>query len=112
MKINQTISAPSSNLFSKLSVAFSGLTLILIIILISYVPSTIKSNEGFPVIPKWLIVVTEISCLSGFTCSMVSLVRKERLKYLKLIGAVLNIFLFLFLFGTIAFALLMDLKRG
>lgn len=104
---SETKSTVLRNLFSKLSIAFSGLTLILIILLMNSIPSTIKANEGFPVIPKWLVVSTEISCLLGVIFSIVSLVRKERLKYWKVIGAVLNILLFLFLIGTVGFAAFM-----
>ena len=100
------------NLFSKLSITLSGLTLILIILLINSVPSTIKTNESAPIIPKWLIISTVISCFLGVIFSVVSIWRKERLKYLKTIGSVLNVLLFLFLIVVVGFALMMDWKRG
>ena len=74
------------------------------ILLLNAVPSTIKANEAYPAIPKWLIAATELSSLSGVIVSLISILRKERLKYWKFISAVLNILLFLFLIATIGFA--------
>ena len=102
----------SRNLFSKVAICFSLINLILINVLFSSVPTTIKVDEGFPAIPKSLIMVTELSCFLGLIISIASLVRREKLKYWKTIGIVLNILFFLFLLGTFGFAFLMDWKRN
>ena len=69
---------------------FSILTIFLFIVMLTYIPLKLKvGDELFP-IPNWLIVTTEISWISGLICSIISLVKKERLKYLKFIGIVFN----------------------
>ena len=105
---NEANGKACKTLYSKLSFTFSALTLILFILLVNSIPSTIKANEGFPIIPKWLILTAASSCFLGFIFCIISLIRKERLKYLKVIGGVLNILLFLFLIGIIGFAIIMD----
>ena len=78
------------SLFSKLSFIFSILTILLFICLYNLIPSIVKAGEDVSIPPIWLIVVTKISWISGLICSIISLVRKERLKYLKFIGIVIN----------------------
>lgn len=97
-----------SNLFSKLSFGFSILTIILFCTLINSIPFTIKADEHLPVISKPLIGTTLISTLLGFIFSIISLINRERLKYLKIIGVVINFIMLLIIIGIIGFALLMD----
>jgi len=52
-----------------------------------------------------------VSVVFGFGFSVISLVRKEKLKYLKLIGTILNCLLFAFFFVAVVFAFIMDLRR-
>ncbi len=92
------------NNFSRLSFVFSLITLFLIIFLFNQIPSTISANREFPVIPVWIIIVTHISCYSGLFFSIMSFVKKEKLKYLRIAGAVLNILLFAIIIGSIIIA--------
>jgi len=92
------------NTFSKLSFVFSLVTLFFVIFLINQVPSTSRPDQGSPVIPAWVIIATHISCYSGLFFSIMSFVKKERLRYLKTAGAVLNILLFIIIIGSIIFA--------
>ena len=98
--------------YSKLSILFSFLTLTSFLYLFNCIPSTIKANEGFPVIPKWIIALMEASCLLGLVFSIIGLVRKERPKWLKIIGLILNFLLFLLIIGIVAFAFIMDKRAG
>jgi len=57
-------------------------------------PSLVKPDERFPHGPDWLFDVTKISWVSGLICSIISLVKKERLKYFKIFGIVINFLIF------------------
>lgn len=101
----------STNLFSKLSIVFSILTLTLIIVLVNFVIETIKAKKILQAAPSPLVIGTYVSCLLGVIFSILSLIKKEKLRYWKAISATLNIILFLFIIGTILFGLYKDLKR-
>ena len=78
------------NIFSKLAFIFGLLTIALLISLAISFPSKIKVNEGIPIFVTQLIIAIQISCLLGVLFSIISLIRKERLKYFKFIGVLLN----------------------
>jgi cytochrome bd-type quinol oxidase subunit 2 len=91
--------------FSKLSIIFAVISLILLVILWNQIPSTITANVGLTPPPKLLTIATQISCLAGLTFAILSLVRKEKLRYWKAVGATVNILLFILLLAIVLFAL-------
>jgi len=86
-------------MYSKLSFYISLLTLILFFYLFNLTPSTIKANESFPVISKWMITATQFSCLAGLVFTIISFVKKEKNDFFKITGAILNFLIFILLIG-------------
>jgi hypothetical protein len=91
-------------IYSKLAFGFSLITLTLLIVLINKIPSTLNAIDGPLFIPVGLLLVTLISCLAGTLFSVMSLVRKEELKYFKGIGVSLNLFLFILVIGAVIYS--------
>lgn len=99
---------PSSSLFAKLSFGSAMISLCLIGVLLSLMPSKIRVSQDNAFLNiLWLIALTfQISVLAGFIFSVISLIRKEKLKYLKWIGISLN-----FLYVLLIVALMVFLNR-
>lgn len=99
--------------FSILSFAFALLTLVLGIVLMvktQILSSKINvSSLQYP--PMILIRGVEIACLSGLIFAIVSMLKKEKLRYLKAIGAVLNFLISGLILGLIVFAAIIDMSR-
>ena len=58
--------------------------------------------------PPWgLVIATQLSCLAGVVFTILSYVRKEKLRYVKGIGALLNILILTFIVRLIVFARMM-----
>ena len=97
--------------FSILSFAFAMLTLVLGMILMAQIMSYSPNERFLRYPPMILIRGVEIACLSGLIFAIVSMVKKEKLPYLKAIGAVLNFLIFGLILGLIVFAAIIDLSR-
>ena len=97
-----------SNINSKLSFAISLITLICFLMILSQIPTRLKASAGFPAISTTLLIFTLVSCLAGVIFTAISIARKERLKYLKWVGALLNILFFLLIFGSMVYARILD----
>ncbi len=99
--------------FSILSFAFAMLTLVLGIVLMVKTqvlsPKINVSSLRYP--PMILIRGFQIACLSGLIFAIASMVKKEKLPYLKAIGAVLNFLIFGLILGLIVFAAIIDMSR-
>ncbi len=99
--------------FSILSFSFALLTLVLGMILMVKTqvlsPKINVSSLQYP--PMMLIRGFQLTCLAGFVFSIASVVKKEKLPYLKAIGAVLNILIFGLILALIAFAAIIDMNR-
>jgi len=96
-------------IFARLAFGVSILEVALCIIIFSSYPSTVQKIWGISIIS--LTRMALVSVVFGFGFSVISLVRKEKLKYLKLIGTILNFLLFAFFFVAVVFAFIMDLRR-
>jgi MFS family permease len=100
----------AGKVFSILSFSFAMLTIVLgtiLMLLILY-------NENALFLwrpPMMLIRGFQIACLAGFVFSIASIVKKEKLPYLKSIGAILNILIFGLIWALIAFAAIIDMYR-
>lgn len=92
------------NIFSKLAFIFGLLTIALLISLAISFPSKIKVNEGIPIFITQLIMAIQMSCLFGVLFSIISVIRKERLKYIKITGILLNFLIVIILIGLAIFA--------
>lgn len=95
---------PDGRIFSKLSFGISMLTLLLFVMVIFSFPSKIKVSDGIPFFLRILIVSLQISCLIGLILTIISYMRKEKLRHFKTIGAVLNLLLFSIMVGAIIFS--------
>ena len=112
LMINKENSVPfADKMFSILSILFAVITSILIISMFSYIPSTLNAGERMRIIPDWLVWAVRMSCFLGLAFGAISILKKERLKYWKVLGASINFLLFLFMLGVIGFALYMNWKR-
>lgn len=96
---------PSSSLFAKLSFGSAMLSLCLIGVLLPLMPSKIRVSEDNAYLNiLWFIALTfQTSVLAGFIFSIISLVRKEKLKYLKWIGISLNFLYVLLIIALMIF---------
>ena len=92
------------NYFSKLSFAFSLITLAFLLYLVKQVPSVSTPTQRFRPIPKWIIVAMHFSCYLGLLFTILSFIKREKSKYLKVAGAILNFLLFAIIFGLVIFA--------
>ena len=104
-------SAPKK-VFSILSFIFSVSTLILVTILFVIIVTHFNQNNGYPMKPPVALVsLTQISCISGVVFAIVSMVRKEKLRYIKALGATLNFLLLVLILGLILYAAIIDMNR-
>lgn len=94
--------------FSILSFSFAMLTIVQGAVLMNQVMFH-TLNWGHP--PMMLIRGFEIACLAGFIFAIASIIKKEKLPYLKVIGVVLNILIFGLILALIAFAAILDMNR-
>lgn len=101
---------PRGGTFAKLSFGSAMLTLCLAGYLMVLIPDSISpGDERLNAI--WMTTLgIEISVLVGIIFSVISLIKKEKLRVLKAIGVSLNLLYFLALLGAIALA--MFLERG
>jgi hypothetical protein len=97
--------------FSKIAFGFAILTFTLFTILLITVtmfPVVSFVNSTLPKLVSGLVV---LSMILGLVFSIISLARREKIKYLKTIAAIVNIGLAVVVFGSMIFALFMDLRR-
>lgn len=100
----------AGKVFSILSFSFAMLTIVLGSILMALI--LYNENGMFLWRPPMLLIRGfQIACLAGFVFSIASIVKKEKLPYLKAIGAVLNILIFGLILALIAFAAIIDMNR-
>jgi len=94
--------------FSQIAFFISMLTaLMFVILLIAYLTKTAKIWEKQLLFLTRVILVTVIL---GFGSSITALIQKEKLKYLKLIGTVINFIFFAFIMAAVV-SVLIDLKK-
>ncbi len=90
-----------SSKFSRLSFASSLISSVLVLFLLSRVPSHIGPDEFIPTPPMLLVVCTSLSSLLGFLFALLSFIYQEPSSALKWIGGIVNTFLFVVLAGSI-----------
>lgn len=90
-------------LFSKLSFAFSIISTILLAA--SFLSLSSTANNA---VSRILVRATQASVLTGLTSSILSLVKKEKFKYIKLTGVLLNFMRFLFIVFAYLYATYID----
>jgi uncharacterized membrane protein len=98
--------------FSKLAFGFSMLTFICLIFLFTNILLIMRASGGHPTISKIASFLLLFSMLLGLAFSIVSLVRKEKLKYLKTIAIIINFGLLILMVASIIFNILMSSKRN
>jgi MFS family permease len=100
----------AGRVYSILSFSFAMLTIVLGSILMGMI--LYNENALFLWRPPMLLVRGfQIACLAGLVFAIASIVKKEKLPYLKAIGAVLNFLIFGFILALIAFAAIIDMNR-
>ena len=97
-----------SVLFSKLSFFTALFTVFGFLYLMAQIPKRITVSEGITSPPRWVVIIVLFSCLMGVVFTAISIARKEQSKFYKWVGAVINIILFLLIFGSIVFANVVD----
>jgi cytochrome bd-type quinol oxidase subunit 2 len=97
--------------FSILSFAFAMLTLVLGMILMAQIMSYSRNERFLRYPPMILIRGVEIACIAGVIFAVASMVKKEKLPYLKAIGAFLNFLIFGLILGLVVFAAILDMNR-
>ena len=97
--------------FSKIAFCFAILSPTLIILAVANTVARMKAIHEDRTVSLVLGRLGLLSVLLGLFFTVASLYRKEKLKYLKLIAAILNIGIFLILLFIVAFAFVMDWKR-
>ena len=95
--------------FSILSFAFAMMTIVLGTILMALV--LYNENGMFLWRPPMMLVRGfQLACLAGLIFAIASIVKKEKLPYLKAIGAVLNFLIFGLILGLIVFAAIINMS--
>jgi len=61
--------------------------------------------------PEMLVWSIEITCLLGVIFAAVSLIRKEKFRYFKAIGAFLNFLILALILGSLLYAAILDMGR-
>jgi len=98
--------SPHKAIFALAAFGFSILTITLCIAIVElYV---LKKKELFGISDVYILRITLISVVLGLGLSIVSFSRKEKLKFIKFVGTLLNFLLFTIIAGAIAYALLID----
>lgn len=101
----------AGKVFSILSFSFSVLTIVVGAVLMNQVMFYTLNDRflGYP--PMILVRGFQLTSLAGFVFAIASIVKKEKLPYLKAIGAVLNFLIFGLILGLIVFAAILDMNR-
>jgi hypothetical protein len=94
------------SVYSKLSFIFSVLSICLLT-----VSFWSMSWPHYRTMTKFLVKAIQGTVFLGLIFSVISIVRKEKIKYIKLIGLILNLLLVLFLIATVIFATVMDSRK-
>lgn len=103
----------NNHTFSILSLVVGIITVILFLVVLSYVPSKFDAREhlSFPSPPSYLINALRISCILGLILTFLSFINKEGPSLSKKAGAVLNILCFFVVFGSILFAVFVKMNQ-
>ena len=97
--------------FSILSFAFSILASFFFILLAIQIWFFYSKAEYYRYSPEILVWSIEITCLLGVIFAVVSLIRKEKLRYFKAIGAFLNFLILALILGSLLYAAILDMGR-
>lgn len=97
--------------FSILSFAFSILASFFFILLAIQILFFFSREEYYRYSPEILVWSIEINCFLGVIFAVVSLIRKEKLRYFKAIGAFLNFLILALILGSLLYAAILDMSR-
>ena len=100
-----------SAVFSKIAFCFSIWTSFLFFIFVANITATFRPKANNPAVLGKLTLLLLLSMTLGLIFSIISLVKKEKIRHIKAIAAVVNIGLIIVILGTMIFALIMDLKN-
>lgn len=90
--------------FSKLALGVSIISILLIGYLFFLLPDTLIAGETLPVPNYSLIVMTYVSIFLGLFLSIMSYVRKEPSGFIRAIGSIINVAVFLLIVSLIIFS--------
>ena len=107
---NDFSSEKKNAICSKIAFGFSILTFVLYLIFVASVTAIFRVKENNAAVTRLIIILLLSSMTLGPIFSIVSLVKKERVRYIKTIAAVVNIGMIIVIIGTITFTLMIDLK--
>lgn len=96
----------SSNVNSRLSFLFSIITILLIVLIFTSVPTRLVNSEKIHLIYNVCRVGINLSCLLGMIFTIRSFYKKENSLFVKWTGAILNTLMFIFTIFSIIYLLL------
>ncbi|MFT3936647.1 MAG: hypothetical protein QM726_23685 [Chitinophagaceae bacterium] len=107
--LDEFVTKPKKVLFSKIATICAGLSLLLLgaLIIVSEFMRA-KTPSANRLLFQFVLVGMYLSMLIGIICTIIGLVKREKLKYFKLIGSIINILFFIIFFVIMAISLIMD----
>lgn len=100
-----------SSRFSNLALISGIITLVCLITMANQFSGTIKASEGIPMPSIIQIRGTQIFGLLGIIFTVLSLIKKEPWNWKKWLSTILNIVLFVVIFGSICFYYFIEFTR-
>jgi uncharacterized membrane protein len=97
--------------FSKIAFGFSISTFLIYVLFIANITAIIRIKSNNPAFLGITTLCLLLSMILGLVFSIISLARKEKLKYIKAIAAIINFSMVALTVGSMIFALYMDLKN-
>jgi phosphoglycerol transferase MdoB-like AlkP superfamily enzyme len=97
-------------IFSKIAFYFSILTFLIFTIHIVNIWLVLTHRGGNLKASELTGALSFFSMILGLTFSIISLIRKEKIKYIKILAASINIALFVIIIALVIYALIMNFK--
>lgn len=99
-----TESQSKSKMFSISSLVIALVTLSISGYLIMSIPARIKASEPLQAPPVIIVSALWFFCITGVIVTIFSFVKKEPSSWFKWVGAIINIFLCIFIVGAVIFS--------
>jgi hypothetical protein len=95
---------PVKKRYAILSFVFALITSNLLILLWNQTPAIIRPGEGMPQPSSVLVIAAWIACFLGVACTIISIFRKERWGFYKVVGLLINAGLLIFILSGLIFS--------
>ena len=97
--------------FSKIAFGFSIATFSIFVLFIANIMAIIRIKSNNPAFLGITTICLLLSMILGVVFSIISLARKEKLKYIKAIAAIINFGMVAVIIGSMIFSVYMDFKN-